>query len=75
LTKLEDYGISGTYGASIKSYLKERYQTFALKDKTNTINYSNWELVKHGLPQGSFLSPFIFLITHKRFAYSNSWKC
>jgi hypothetical protein len=32
----------------IDSYLKERYQRVAIKDKTN-INYSNWELVKHGV--------------------------
>ena len=48
LAKLEHYGIRGTFGAIIKSYLMERYQRVALKDKTNIVNYSNWELVKHG---------------------------
>jgi len=41
LAKLEHYGIRGTFGALIKSYLTERYQTFALKDKTNTVSCSN----------------------------------
>jgi len=57
LAKLERYGIRGTWGALIKSYLTERYQTVALKDKTNTVNCSNWELVKHGVPQGSIPGP------------------
>jgi len=57
--KLEHYGIRGTL---IKSYLTERDQRVALKDKTNTVNYSNWELVKHGVPQGSILSPLFFLL-------------
>ena len=60
LAKLEHYGIRGTFGALIKSYLTERYQRVALKDKTNTFNYSNWELAKHGVPQGSILDPSFF---------------
>jgi len=60
LAKLEHYGIRGIFGTLIKSYLMERYQRVALKDKTNTVNYSNWKLVKHGVPQGSILSPLFF---------------
>jgi hypothetical protein len=62
LSKLEHYGIRGTFGALIKSYLTERYQRVVIKDKTNTINYSHWELVKHGVPQGSIPSPLLFLL-------------
>jgi hypothetical protein len=41
LSKLEHYGIRETFGAQIKSYLTERYQRVAVKDKNNNINYSN----------------------------------
>ena len=65
LSKLEHYGIRGTFGALIRSYLMERYKRVALKDKTNTVNYSKWELVKHELPQGSILGPLFFFLIHK----------
>jgi hypothetical protein len=57
LSKLEHYGIRGTFGTLIKSYLMDRYQGVAIKDKTNSINYSDWDIVKHGVPQGSVLGP------------------
>ena len=65
LSKLEHYGIRGIFGALIKWYLTERYQKVALQDKTNTVIYSNWEFVKHGVPQGLILGPLFFFIIHK----------
>jgi len=47
---------------TVKSSLMERYQRVALKDKINTINFSNWELVKHGVPQDLILGPLFFLL-------------
>jgi len=62
LAKLECYWIRGTFGALIKSYLTERYQTVLLSDNTSTVNCCNWELVKHGVPQGSILGTLFFLL-------------
>jgi hypothetical protein len=62
LSRLEHYGIRGTFEVLIKCYLTERYQRVTIKDKTNTTNYSNWELVRHGVPQGSILGSLLFLL-------------
>jgi hypothetical protein len=62
LSKLELYGIKGIFGTLVKSYLKERCQRIVIKDTTNNPTYSDWELVKHGVPQGSILVPLLFLL-------------
>jgi len=62
LAKLEHYGIRGSLGALIKSYLMDRFQRVAIMDKTNNINYSDWDIIKHGVQQGSILGPLLFLL-------------
>ncbi len=36
-------------------------QTVAIKDTDNNPTYSDWKLVKHGVPQGSILCPLFYL--------------
>ena len=57
LDKLEFYGVEGKFKTLIESYLTGRYQRVALGNIT-----SNWEVIKCGVPQGSILGPFFFLI-------------
>ena len=60
LDKLEFYGIKGKFKSLIKSYLAGRCQKVVLhNNNNNTIIYcSNWELIEHGVPQGSVLGPY-----------------
>ena len=55
--KLETYGVKGEDLNLLFNYLHECYQKVVLNGQT-----SSWELIKHGIPKGSVLGPFMFLI-------------
>jgi len=57
LSKMKFYGISGSTGKLMKSYLRQRYQRVVINN-----NWSSWKEVQHGVLQGSILGPLLFLI-------------
>jgi hypothetical protein len=59
LNKLEQYGIMGRFKALIKSYLTERYQRVIIQNNSKS-SYSDWKMIKHGVPQGPILGPLFF---------------
>ena len=60
LEKLKFYGVSGKFYNLVKSYLNGRYQKVILSHN-NSIE-STCEKLRQGVPQGSVLGPFFFLI-------------
>jgi hypothetical protein len=61
LNKLEQYGIVGRFKDLIKCYLTERYQRVKIQNNSKC-SYSDWKMIKHGVPQGSILGPLFFLL-------------
>jgi hypothetical protein len=61
LKNLEYYGIVGKVNALVKSYLSERYQRVVMQNNNNN-SYSDWEMVKHGVPQGSYFFYYSYMI-------------
>jgi hypothetical protein len=63
LTKLHFYGIQGSAAHWFGSYLTNRRQRVAMKSSDNKQKfYSNWGVIKHGVPPRSILGPVPYII-------------
>ena len=63
LSKLKFYGISDKDFQLYKSYLDNRYCRTAIYNDSEKCNkVSNWDKVKHVMPQGFVLGPLLFLL-------------
>jgi hypothetical protein len=67
LQKLNHYGIRGTALSLIESYLTDREQCVQLNNTTSDFDY-----IRHGVPQGSILGPLLFLLYINDIAESSS---
>ena len=56
LEKITKHGFSKESTAMLESFLSNRRQ-----DVKNSIEYSNWVTINHGVPQGTVLGPLIFI--------------
>jgi hypothetical protein len=60
---LEFYGVKGKAKSWFESYLSDRYQRVLITGVNSTVNHSStWGKVESEVPQGSILSPLLFLL-------------
>ena len=62
LSNMRFYGILDIANKLIKSYLQDRYQRVLLNIENSNKYFSEWEQLKHGVPQGSILGPLFVLL-------------
>jgi hypothetical protein len=68
-SKLEFFGVKSPILSWLKSYLYIRKQKVELQFFSSPNILSNWEIVRHSVPQGSVLTPLLFNV------YINDFPC
>ena len=62
ILKLEFYGVKGSKLNWLKSYLHDRKQRVVLQFVNSPNLLLDWEVVRHGVPQGSVLCPLLLSV-------------